>query len=55
MCQFVGLYVVILTKMFHFCHMNFVVKYEHFVISSVKSVSKNFFTKNDRNGTGFAI
>lgn len=55
MCQFVSRYVVFLTIMFHFCHMNFSVRYECFGISSVKSSIKKIFTKNDRNGTGFAL
>ena len=45
MCQFVGLYVVILTIMFHFFHINFSAIYEHFGISSVKSDIKNFLQK----------
>ena len=54
MCQFVGLQVVILTIMFHFCHMNFSAIYERFGISSVKSVIKKYYIKNSKSGTGFA-
>ena len=54
MCQFVGLYVVILTIMFHFCHMNFSAIYERFGISSVKSAINKNIGKNNKSGTGFA-
>ena len=54
MCQFVGLYVVILTIMFHFCHMNFSAIYERFGISSVKSSINKNIGKNNKSGTGFA-